>query len=231
MTDTWGRMNNLDDLNALHKQLLPHDDQAGVPFDHAWSLSVGHVPMQCDSEDCTAAAVVVARIGNGVTCYCEYCWRGTGSCGSWTTLHDCTHATRRNDKSRTRAPLPRTPARLFPVPLPDVTSGSTGKIPAIPWKEYQSRLPTLDELQQWFADEQNIAIVCGVISNIVVVDVDALDARAWWIAHRPFTPWCVHTSKGAHFYYAHPGATCRTRRVSRRQTGNSPLMCAAMVGM
>jgi len=99
---------------------------------------------------------------------------------------------------------------VIPIPLPQL-GVSDGKTAAMPWKEYQSRLPTLAELAQWFATEQNIAVICGAVSGVVVVDVDALDARAWWMAHRPFTPWCVHTAKGAHFYYRHPGGCIRNR--------------------
>lgn len=52
------------------------------------------------------------------------------------------------------------------------------KLPVIKsWAEFQKRLPTEDELKRWFYfnPNRNIAIVCGEISNIIVVDVDVKD--------------------------------------------------------
>jgi len=46
------------------------------------------------------------------------------------------------------------------------------KRPWIEWKEYQTRLATLDEVRQWarkFSNDLNIAIVCGRVSNNLVV--------------------------------------------------------------
>lgn len=40
------------------------------------------------------------------------------------------------------------------------------------WKELQTRLPTDEELVQWFSGDANIAIITGKISNLSVVDVD-----------------------------------------------------------
>lgn len=48
------------------------------------------------------------------------------------------------------------------------------KKPLIPWKEYQTRRPTPEELKQWFNQfpDANIAVVTGKISNLTVVDID-----------------------------------------------------------
>ncbi len=48
------------------------------------------------------------------------------------------------------------------------------KVPAIPlWKEFQQRMPTDQELHEWFdRGDKNIAIVCGRISGVIVVDFD-----------------------------------------------------------
>lgn len=48
------------------------------------------------------------------------------------------------------------------------------KLPAIPWLEYQKRLPTEAELRSWWKKmpKANIALICGQISGIIVVDID-----------------------------------------------------------
>lgn len=54
-----------------------------------------------------------------------------------------------------------------------IKSGS--KLPSIAsWKEYQERLPTVAEITKWWTDrpEDNIALVCGKISGVIVVDID-----------------------------------------------------------
>ena len=42
------------------------------------------------------------------------------------------------------------------------------------WKEYQTRLPTEDEVIAWWkkSPKDNIALVCGEISGVIVVDID-----------------------------------------------------------
>ena len=48
------------------------------------------------------------------------------------------------------------------------------KIPLIPWKTYQSRLPTEIEVRSWFVKfpDAEIGIITGRISNLTVVDVE-----------------------------------------------------------
>jgi len=105
---------------------------------------------------------------------------------------------------------------VIPVPPPraGVPPGQVGdgKTPAIPWKEFQSRPPTEDEIRQWFSGgSMNIAIITGAISGIVVVDVDSMDALRWWTSRRPYTPWQTGTSQGFHLAYRHPGVPIRNR--------------------
>src|SRR3990170_8888798 len=77
------------------------------------------------------------------------------------------------------------------------------KKPAIPeWKPYQTKRPTEDELQEWFNNrsKNNIAIVTGTISGIVIVDFDTPEAVK--LAKEkgfPLTP-LVKTGKGDHAY-------------------------------
>lgn len=49
-----------------------------------------------------------------------------------------------------------------------------GKAALVRWAHLQERLPTEDEVREWWTrwPEANIAIVCGRVSRIVVVDVD-----------------------------------------------------------
>jgi hypothetical protein len=48
------------------------------------------------------------------------------------------------------------------------------KVAALEWKPYQTRRPTKDDLQHWFGEQQysGLAIVTGMISNLVVLDFD-----------------------------------------------------------
>ncbi|MEK6885122.1 MAG: bifunctional DNA primase/polymerase, partial [Nanoarchaeota archaeon] len=47
------------------------------------------------------------------------------------------------------------------------------KYPNINWKEYQTRFPTQEEHNKWFAEDCNIALVTGELSNVVVIDEDS----------------------------------------------------------
>jgi hypothetical protein len=49
------------------------------------------------------------------------------------------------------------------------------KKPLIKWKEYRKRRPSREEITQWWTDnpEANIAVVCGEVSGISVMDIDA----------------------------------------------------------
>src|SRR6478609_10603769 len=61
--------------------------------------------------------------------------------------------------------------------------GDGSKRPALgSWKQYQSRLPTDDELRRWFVEETTgLAVVCGKVSGgLEVLDFDAADAFASW---------------------------------------------------
>jgi hypothetical protein len=57
---------------------------------------------------------------------------------------------------------------------------SPGKAPWGPWKEYQDRLPTEDELRRKWADNAtlNVGAALGPVSNLVRVDVDGAAAQA-----------------------------------------------------
>lgn len=75
------------------------------------------------------------------------------------------------------------------------------KRPLVKWVEFQTRLPTLEEIQEWWRayPTAGVAIVTGQLSRLVVVDFDGPEALAktseWPETYR------VDTPKGAHLYY------------------------------
>ena len=98
---------------------------------------------------------------------------------------------------------------VFPVPrpqpgAPDGEPGD-GKVTRLPWKVYQHQQPSVAQLESWFVTEQNLAIIAGAGSGVVVVDADNPMAVRWVTRHLPYTPWQTKTSRGFHVYYAHPG--------------------------
>ena len=98
---------------------------------------------------------------------------------------------------------------------------SGDKVPAVRWKEFQSRRPTRDELDCWFggATNYNVGIVTGAISKIVTVDCDSPDAVAWADEHLPPTRMATRTAKGEHRFYRHPGG--RVSNAVRVHTGEA----------
>jgi hypothetical protein len=105
---------------------------------------------------------------------------------------------------------------IIPVPRPD--AHHDGKTPAtknlcaqvgchevIAWKARQSQRTIDAELVAWFRTEQNLAIITGAVSNVVVVDGDSLDAVRAIVRRLPYTPWQTQTPRGYHFFYRHPG--------------------------
>ena len=55
-----------------------------------------------------------------------------------------------------------------------IGGGEKKILPLIHWKEYQERLPTLDEIVAWWTKwpDAGIGIICGKVSGISVIDVD-----------------------------------------------------------
>ncbi len=103
-------------------------------------------------------------------------------------------------------------ARGWPViPLVD-------KLPAVQWKEYQSRYPTKDECDAWFVQEKcgptGIGIVTGRLSWLVVVDCDTRQDAEFWLAEHGSSPLVVESGGGGlHFYYVLPaGEPIRNRQ-------------------
>ena len=100
--------------------------------------------------------------------------------------------------------------RYLALGLSVIPVRSRDKRPSIPWKAFQTRRATLEEVSAWFASnpELNVGIVTGAISGIVVIDADSADAVAWMAAHHPSAV-RSRTGKGAHFLFSHPGREVR----------------------
>jgi hypothetical protein len=114
-------------------------------------------------------------------------------------------------------PVPR------PVPGAEPGRPGDGKVPALAWKPYQSRRPTEAEIRTWFATEQNLAVLTGSLSGVVVVDADSDVALRWCHRNLPWTPWQVRTTKGFHLYYQHPGTPVRNKARIRTLEGKLAL--------
>lgn len=114
----------------------------------------------------------------------------------------------------------------IPRPRPGVPAGQPGdgKVPAIAWREYQTRLPTEAELSAWFGGApMNLAVVTGAVSNVVVVDADERDALRWAVRRLPYTPWQTETSRGFHLWYRHPGVRVPNRARIETESGSLKL--------
>jgi putative DNA primase/helicase len=85
------------------------------------------------------------------------------------------------------------------------------KRPTRPWLWFQSHHASEHVVREWFAEPHNVAIVCGTISGIVVVDVDSNEAWRWADANLPATPMRTRTAKGQHWFYRHPGTPIPNR--------------------
>lgn len=80
------------------------------------------------------------------------------------------------------------------------------KSPLIAWKEFQSRLPTEDEVYNWFENhpERNIGIVCGAISgDLVIADIDGPEGLTWVKSHLPGSSIYVKTPKNEFTYHCY----------------------------
>lgn len=97
---------------------------------------------------------------------------------------------------------------FFPVSL-------TSKKPINDWKQYQSRRPTRDEVEDWFQNGAptkdgervkffNLSIVTGSISGLVILDCDNEAALEYAYNNKLASPFAVRTTRGMHFYFSHP---------------------------
>ena len=72
----------------------------------------------------------------------------------------------------------------------------------IPWGEYQKRIPSEEEIQEWWRKnpEANVAIVLGKVSDLMTLEVD--DMAAIKGKHIPVTPQAISGGRGLpHIYF------------------------------
>lgn len=95
-----------------------------------------------------------------------------------------------------------------------------GKRPLLPWQVYQYRRADVPEIAGWFQrwPDANIAVVTGIVSGLVVLDLDPRHGAGESLAqiHREHgsLPDTVEASTGGggrHLYFAHPGDITHNR--------------------
>ena len=94
------------------------------------------------------------------------------------------------------------------------------KVPAYSWTKWQTSRPSTEEIESWRKAKKlsQVAIVCGAISGIIVLDVDDPLVFDAWISEQkhslPPTP-TVKTAKGRHIYFKHSGGKIKnsTRQI------------------
>lgn len=81
------------------------------------------------------------------------------------------------------------------------------------WAEFQNRIATDAEIDEWFRIEPNanLGLVCGAVSGIVAVDVDGEEGQEWFKKYMPRPNWYQQTSSPHkfHAFYKHPRGDCR----------------------
>lgn len=76
------------------------------------------------------------------------------------------------------------------------------KVPAIAWKEFQDRRPTLEEVEYWLNQKWQLAVVTGDISGILIVDDDRVKhGLNEWGFTSPVT--AKTQSGGKHYYFTY----------------------------
>jgi len=80
------------------------------------------------------------------------------------------------------------------------------KRPCLPWKEFQSRSPTLDEVQSWQSEYNPSAwaVITGTVSGVVVLDFDG-ETGERSRTRLGLSPHVKTGSGGSHVYIDHPG--------------------------
>ena len=85
-----------------------------------------------------------------------------------------------------------------------------GKMPLVPWKEFQQRVPTEAEIREWWerCPEANLGVVAGSVSGVIVVDIDGPKGQETLRTLAPIPPtWRSRTGKGEHLWFKHPGGS------------------------
>ena len=127
------------------------------------------------------------------------------------TLRSIDHALDLSRRGLSVIPVPR-PRPGVPVGRP-----GDGKVADLAWGQFQENPPTEDQIRSWFASEQNIAVITGRVSDVIVIDADSPSAVRWVMMNLPRTAWRTRTARGFHFWYGWPGVRVANRaRVETR---------------
>lgn len=84
------------------------------------------------------------------------------------------------------------------------------KTPAIPWRKYQEQRATKEELIEWFVKNprNNVGIVTGKISNLVVIDLDGAEGlQSAGTLQLTSTIQALTPNNGKHLFYSWTGET------------------------
>lgn len=101
-----------------------------------------------------------------------------------------------------------------------VPAGERAKRPIIRWQHFQHERPTEEQLIKWHErwPKANLAVVTGVVSGIVVLDIDPSHGGeesigVMEIRHGALPPTVesITGGGGRHLYFAHPGREVRNR--------------------
>jgi hypothetical protein len=94
------------------------------------------------------------------------------------------------------------------------------KKPCVRWKAFQDRLPTREEVIDWFTrqfPDAGLAVVLGPISKLFVIDVDGPEAHAELISRLDAEPAAPKVLSGSgkpfryHLFFRHPAVPTRAK--------------------
>jgi hypothetical protein len=92
----------------------------------------------------------------------------------------------------------------------DCTPDKRGKNPMVRWKMFQTEMPTVEDIHDWWErwPNANIGMATGALSKIIVLDCDSGEARQLALARggleKAPAVW-TGTPGGIHFWMQHPG--------------------------
>ena len=74
--------------------------------------------------------------------------------------------------------------------------------PKIAWRRYQTDPPSQTKMRGWLRTTNQAWILCGQVSQLVVIDADDQATADWWLANWPelADTYQVETPRGRHFY-------------------------------